>query len=71
MQLTVDRIENDMVVCETSQQEILVLPAEHFGFPVKDGDIVEYDGSRAVFLEDVTYDRKAQLQNRFFALLKK
>ena len=71
MRLTVDRLENDMVFCETPEQKILALPVSQFEFSVKDGDIVDYDGTRAVLLKDLTRARKEEMQSRFASLLKK
>lgn len=71
MQLTVDRIEGDFAVCETSDREMRNLPLNQFDFPVKDGDIVEYDGTRAILKNGLTEERKEQILERFSRLKKK
>lgn len=71
MQLIIDRIEGTTVLCETPSREIIPLPLDLFSFPIKDGDLINYDGTVPVPLPEETQKRKANLQARFSTLAKK
>ena len=41
MRLSVDRIENDTVVCMDKDEKIYNVPKKYFPFPCRDGDVID------------------------------
>lgn len=72
MILTVDRIENDVVVCEKENRETINLKITEFNYSPKESDIVFLDNNgKFSFDEKSTNDRKNFISKRFNNLFKK
>ena len=72
MKLTVDRIEENVVVCQTQDGEIMEIEIAKFITLPKDGDSVEEteDGMYKVLVEE-TQKEKDEISERFLNLFKK
>ena len=72
MKLTVDRIAENVVVCQTQDGEIMEIEIAKFITLPKDGDIVEEteDGMYKVLVEE-TQKEKDEISERFLNLFKK
>lgn len=72
MKLTVDRIEENVAVCQTQGGEIMEIEIAKFITLPKDGDIVEEteDGRYKVLAEE-TQKEKDEISERFLNLFKK
>ncbi len=72
MKLTVDRIEENVAVCQTQDGEIMEIEIAKFITLPKDGDIVEEteDGRYKVLTEE-TQKEKDEISERFLNLFKK
>ena len=72
MKLTVDRIEENVAVCQTQDGEIMEIEIAKFITLPKDGDIVEEtgDGMYKVLAEE-TQKEKDEISERFLNLFKK
>lgn len=72
MKLTVDRIEENVAVCQTQDGEIMEIEIAKFITLPKDGDIVEEteDGRYKVLAEE-TQKEKDEISERFLNLFKK
>ncbi len=72
MKLTVDRVEENIVVCQTQEGEIIDIEITRFITLPKDGDIVEEteEGMYKVLVEE-TKKEKEEISERFLNLFKK
>ena len=72
MKLTVDRVEENIVVCQTQEGEIIDIEITRFITLPKDGDIVEEteEGLYKVLVEE-TKKEKEEISERFLNLFKK
>lgn len=72
MKLTVDRIEENVAVCQTQDGEIMEIEIAKFITLPKDGDVVEEteDGRYKVLAEE-TQKEKDEISERFLNLFKK
>ena len=72
MKLTVDRVEENIVVCQTQEGEIIDIEITKFITLPKDGDIVEEteEGMYKVLVEE-TQKEKKEISERFLNLFKK
>ena len=71
MRIVVERIEGELVLCETPQGEILSLPRKLFSQELKEGDICEYTTESAQVLKTETQRRREDILQRFTRLKKK
>lgn len=72
MKLTVDRIEENIVVCENEKGEIVEIEIKKFMVSPKDGDIVcENDEGMYMILEEETKKEREEISERFMNLFKK
>ena len=72
MKLTVDRIEDNIIVCETEEREIIEVDISKFENTPKAGDIVEINETgKYETLEKETEIRTEEIQKRFTSLFKK
>lgn len=72
MKLTVDRIEENKVVCENGNGEMVEIELKKFVTMPKDGDIVcENDEGMYIILEEETKKEKEEISERFMNLFKK
>ena len=69
--MIIDRIENEIVVCEDENGKILELPVDMFLYPIQDGDVVtkNENGLYEVNKEE-TQKRMKNIENRFNNLFK-
>ena len=71
MKLIVDRIEENIVVCETEEREMIEIDVSNFLEIPKDGDIVKLnDDGMYEILKDETEDRKEEIEDLFSSLFK-
>ena len=71
MKLIVDRIEENIVVCENENQEMIEIDVSNFLEIPKDGDIVKLnDDGMYEILKDETEDRKEEIEDLFSSLFK-
>lgn len=71
MKLTVDRIEENVAVCQTEDGEIVEIEITKFIALPKDGDIVcETDEGMYKILEEETKKEKDEISERFLNLFK-
>lgn len=72
MKLTVDRIEENVAVCQTQDGEIIEIEVAKFITLPKDGDLVEEieNGMYKVLVEE-TQKEKDEISERFLNLFKK
>lgn len=66
----VDRIENNIVVCEIDGKEMIHLNISCFSSIPHDGDVFDYDGERAFIQIEETILRKKDVQSLFDKLKK-
>ena len=72
MKLTVDRVEENIVVCQTQEGEIIDIEITRFITLPKDGDIVEEtEGGMYKVLVEETKKEKEEISERFLNLFKK
>ena len=72
MKLTVDRIEENIIVCETEEKEMIEVEASKFNSIPKAGDIVELnDEGMYETLKEETEVRTEEIRERFTSLFKK
>lgn len=72
MILTIDRIENDIVVCEKENREIINLKITEFNYTPKESDIVFLDSNgKFSYDENATIEKKKSISERFNKLFKK
>ena len=72
MKLTVDRIEENVAVCQTQDGEIMEIEIAKFITLPKDGDIVEEtESGRYKVLAEETQKEKDEISERFLNLFKK
>lgn len=72
MKLTVDRIEENIIVCETEEKEMIEVEASKFNAIPKAGDIVELnDEGMYETLKEETEVRTEEIRERFTSLFKK
>lgn len=72
MKLTVDRLEENIVVCENEKGEMVEIELKKFMFSPKDGDIVfENDEGMYMILEEETKNEREEISKRFMNLFKK
>ena len=64
--MIIDRIENQIVVCEDENSQIIELSIANFVFPIQDGDVVvkNKEGLYETDKEE-TEKRKKSIENRF------
>lgn len=71
MKLTVDRIEENIVVCENEEREIIEIKIDEFIEIPKSGDVVKRNSEgRYEILVEETENKKEEIQNRFSKLFK-
>ena len=72
MKLTVDKIENNIVVCEKETREMINLKMSDFNYIPKESDIVFLDSNgKYSFDKTSTEDKKISISERFNKLFKK
>ena len=72
MQGTVDRIEENLAVCEMDDRTMQNIPLSVFSTPPKDGDVFEYsENGIATILPEETVKRRETVQSLFQRLKKK
>lgn len=71
MKLTVDRIEENIVICENEDREIVEIKIDEFINIPKSGDIIKKnsEGIYEILVEE-TENKKDEIQNRFSKLFK-
>ena len=71
MKLIVDRIEENIVICETEERQMIEIDISSFLEVPKDGDVVKmnYDGMYEI-LKDETENREKEIQDLFSSLFK-
>lgn len=69
--MIIDRIEDDIVVCEDENGLLLNVEMSQFITPIKDGDVV-VKNEEGFFVVDIkeTQKRKESIENRFNNLFK-
>jgi len=71
MILIVDRIKNDIVICEKENREMISLKITEFNYKPKESDIVFLDGNGKFSLdENATEEKKKSISERFKKLFK-
>lgn len=63
MKYSVDRIEENTVVCEDSDGNIVNIPLALFPNNVREGDMVEKIDDKFIILNDETEERRKKLYN--------
>lgn len=72
MRLTVDSIDNDIVVCEKEDREMINLNIIAFNYFPKESDVVFLDNNGKYSLDEkTTDDKKKSISERFNKLFKK
>lgn len=71
MKLTVDRIEENIVICENEDREIVEIKIDEFINIPKSGDIIKKnsEGIYEILVEE-TENKKEEIQERFSKLFK-
>lgn len=69
--MIIDRIENEIVICEDENGQTVEISIDMFVQPICDGDIVikKFDGLYETDKEE-TQKRKINIENRFNSLFK-
>jgi len=69
--MIIDRIENQIVICEDENGQTIELPIDNFIQPIQDGDVVikNQEGLFETNNEE-TEKRKKNIENRFNSLFK-
>lgn len=69
--MIIDRIENQIVVCEDENGQTIELPIDIFVKPIQDGDVVikNQEGLYEIN-EEETEKRKENIEDRFNSLFK-
>lgn|GEM_PF-804316 len=72
MILTIDRIEENIVICEKENREMINLKITEFNYSPKESDIVFLDtNGKFSFDEKTTNEKKKSISERFNKLFKK
>jgi len=72
MILIIDRIENDIIVCEKENREMINLKITEFNYKPNETDIVFLDSNgKFSFNENATIEKKKSISERFNKLFKK
>lgn len=71
MKITVDRLENDVVVCIDEAGSIVRVTAILFDIRPVEGNIYSFENKRPVFMAQETAAKKQSVQDRFNRLKKK
>lgn len=69
MKITIDRIEESWVVCETQEQDMITLSISLFPEDIKEGDILNYENDIITPNPELTKIKKAEVENRFWKLV--
>lgn len=67
----IDRIEENIAVCEMDGRDMKNIPLSSFPEIPKEGDVFEYEGDTITLLPDETAKRKETVQSLFDRLKKK
>lgn len=71
MKYIIDRIENDIVICENQEtKKMESFPKNMFQENIKDGDVVIKDGNFFKVDEQETLDRKKHIEDLMKKLMK-
>ena len=64
--MIIDRIENEIVICEDENGKIIELPIDMFVRPIQDGDVV-LENQKGLYetSKEETEKRKKNIENRF------
>lgn len=71
MKWIVDRIEENIVVCESEDKEMKSFLIHDFSEEVKEGDVVMQENGKMKVQHKETEKRKKEMQEKFRNLLKK
>lgn len=63
MKVTVDRVEGEYAICEQENRQMIDIPLKDIPFIVKEGDVIEINGSTYQFNAEETKRRKRQIED--------